>query len=68
VVHFVALLCLVSLCADVTYEVARSITGPFLAVLGVSDVVAGPGELLGCLLSGLVSDRTRQYWLLSLTS
>jgi hypothetical protein len=73
-VRFIVLLGLVSLCADVTYEGARSITGPFLAVLGASGivvgVVAGLGELLGYslrLLSGLLSDRTRQYWLFTLT-
>ena len=72
--RFVVLLGLVSLCADVTYEGARSVTGPFLAVLGASGVVvgvvAGLGELLGYglrLLSGLISDRTRQYWLLTMT-
>jgi len=72
-VRFVVLLGLVSLCADVTYEGARSITGPFLAVLGASGavvgVVAGLGELLGYslrLLSGLLSDRTRRYWLFTL--
>ncbi len=71
--RFVALLGLVSLCADVTYEGARSITGPFLAVLGASGAVvgavAGLGELLGYglrLLSGWIGDRTRQYWLLTL--
>jgi len=71
--RFILLLGLVSLCADVTYEGARSITGPFLAVLGASGAavgaVAGFGELLGYglrLLSGVISDRTRQYWLLTL--
>jgi hypothetical protein len=41
----------VSFFADFTYEGARSITGPFLAVLGASGTVvgfvAGFGELLG---------------------
>jgi MFS family permease len=72
--RFVALLGLVSLWADVTYEGGRSITGPFLAVLGASGAVvgavAGLGELLSYglrLLSGWIGDRTRQYWLLTLT-
>ena len=46
---FVVLLGFVSLFADVTYEGERSITGPFLALLGanaaVVGLVAGFGEL-----------------------
>lgn len=60
---------LVSLFADMTYEGARSVTGPFFAFLGASGAVvgfvAGFGELLGFglrYLSGRVADRTRQYW------
>lgn len=66
---FVILLGVVSLFADVTYEGARSITGPYLGLLGatatVVGIVAGLGELLGYalrLLFGYLSDRTRQYW------
>lgn len=73
-VLFVVLLGLVSLCADMTYEGARSITGPFLGTLGASGavvgVVSGLGELVGYvlrLLSGYLSDRTRRYWLLTFT-
>ncbi|MCS7056395.1 MAG: MFS transporter, partial [Thermoflexales bacterium] len=72
-VRFVVLLGLVSLFADATYEGARSITGPFLAALGASGAavgaVAGLGELLGYglrLASGLLSDRTRQYWAITI--
>lgn len=71
---FVILLGLVSLCADVTYEGARSITGPFFATLGASGAVvgfvSGLGELVGYalrLVSGYLSDRTRRYWLLTFT-
>jgi MFS family permease len=71
--RFVLLLGAVSLFADATYEGARSITGPFLATLGASaavvGVVAGAGELLGYgvrLLSGLLADRLRRYWPLTL--
>ncbi len=66
---FVILLGMVSLCADMTYEGARSITGPYLAVLGASGtvvgLVAGLGELIGYglrLVVGYLSDQTRKYW------
>jgi len=67
--RFILFLGVVSLFADMTYEGARSITGPFLAVLGASGTVvgfvAGGGELLGYLVryvSGRWSDQTRRYW------
>ena len=70
---FVVLLGMVSLLADMTYEGARSITGPYLAILGSSalvvGLVAGLGELLGFslrLLSGYLTDRTRKYWTLTI--
>ncbi len=70
---FIVMMGGVSLLADLTYEGARSITGPFLAVLGASGavvgVVAGFGELVGYglrLLSGYVTDRTRRYWTITL--
>ncbi len=66
---FIVLLGLVSLFCDFTHEGARSITGPFLEVLGASatvvGVVAGFGELVGYglrLASGHLSDRTGRYW------
>lgn len=72
--RFVVLLGLVSLFADATYEGARSVTGPFLGVLGASaaavGVVAGAGELLGYglrLVSGYLSDRTGRYWAVTFT-
>ncbi|MDD5217558.1 MAG: MFS transporter [Candidatus Omnitrophica bacterium] len=67
--RFVILLGFVSLFADVTYEGARSITGPYLAVLGASATVvgffAGLGELIGYglrLVAGYVTDKTKRYW------
>lgn len=72
-IRFVLLLGLVSLLADVTYEGARSVTGPFLALLGASGtavgVVAGLGELIGYalrLVFGYVADRTGRLWALTL--
>jgi MFS family permease len=71
--QFIVLIGAVSLFADMTYEGARSIGGPFLAVLGASatvvGIVAGTGELLGYglrLASGYLSDRTRQYWTITI--
>ncbi len=67
--RFVVLLGIVSLFADFAYEGARSVTGPFLAVLGASGAivgtVAGLGELMGYglrLVSGPWSERTRKFW------
>jgi MFS family permease len=71
--QFIVLLGVVSLLADVTYEGARSITGPYLAILGASAAVvatvSGLGELIGYglrLLFGYLSDRTGRYWTLTL--
>jgi MFS family permease len=70
--RFVVLLGIVSLFADMTYEGARSIAGPFLGVLGASGLavalVAGSGELIGYALrlaSGYVADRTARYWMVT---
>lgn len=70
---FVVLLGIVSLFADMTYEGARSITGPFLAVLGTSattvGIVAGFGELIGYALrlaSGYWADRSGRYWAITI--
>jgi hypothetical protein len=64
---------IVSLFADMTYEAARSITGPYLGVLGASatvvGIVAGFGELIGYsirLVSGWLGDRTQRYWAITI--
>jgi hypothetical protein len=61
----IILLGVISLLADMTYEGARSITGPYLAILGANAVVvgfvAGFGEFIGYalrLVSGYLSDKT----------
>lgn len=67
--RMVVLFGVVSLFADMVYEGGRSITGPYLALLGASatavGIVAGGGELLGYalrLFSGRLADATRAYW------
>lgn len=64
---------LVSLFADVTYEGARSITGPFLKTLGASaflvGFVSGFGEFLGYglrIFSGYISDKAKIWWHLTI--
>jgi MFS family permease len=66
---FIVCLGVVSLFADMTYEGARSILGPFLKGLGASAAavgfVAGFGEMLAAglrLFTGRLVDRTRAYW------
>lgn len=60
---------LVSLLADMVYEGARSIIGPYLATLGASatvvGLVAGAGEFIGYglrVVSGYAVVRTQRYW------
>jgi MFS family permease len=66
---FIVLLGIVSLFADVAYEGARSIMGPYLALLGATGaivgIVVGLGEFIGYglrVFSGYWSDRTKKYW------
>lgn len=72
-IRFIFLMGLVSLFGDVTYEGARSILGPFLALLGAGAAtvgfVSGLGEFIGYglrLVSGYFADRTRRYWLIAI--
>src|SRR5215472_3812042 len=68
-VVFIVLLGAISLFADMTYEGARSITGPYLGALGVTattiGIVAGLGELVGYAVrlgSGYLADASGRYW------
>jgi predicted MFS family arabinose efflux permease len=68
-IRFIVWLGMVSLFADMTYEGARSIIGPFLKDLGATGaqvgLIAGLGEMLAAslrLFSGRLADRTRAYW------
>jgi MFS family permease len=67
--RFVLIIGVVQLFADMTYEGARGITGPFLDSLGASAAVvgftAGFGELIGYGLrsvTGYFADKTHKYW------
>jgi hypothetical protein len=71
---FVLAFGVVSLFADMVYEGARSIIGPFLARLDASatvvGLVAGAGEFIGYGLrvaSGYVVTHTRRYWTWTIT-
>lgn len=66
---FVLAIGVMSFFADFTYEGARSVYGPFLALLSASatvvSVVTGFGELVGYafrLVSGRWADRTGKFW------
>ncbi len=66
----IVLLGLVSLFSDTIYEGARSVNGPYLALLGANatlvGIIAGAGEFVGYgvrVISGYFSDKTRSYWL-----
>jgi MFS family permease len=67
--RFIVCLGIVSLFADMTYEGAASIVGPFLKDLGATGLqaglIAGFGEMMAASLryfSGRFVDRTRAYW------
>lgn len=67
--RFVLALGVVSLFADMTYEGARSIVGPWLATLGASaflvGVIGGGGEFLGYAVrwfSGRGADKSGRHW------
>ena len=72
--HFVLVFGVVSLLADMVYEGARSIIGPYLATLGASaavvGLVAGAGEFIGYglrVVAGYAVTRTQHYWTWTIT-
>jgi MFS family permease len=67
--RFVLIIGVVQLFADMTYEGARGIIGPFLGSLGATATVvgftAGFGELMGYAfrsVTGYFADKTHKYW------
>src|SRR5262245_14449676 len=71
-VRFIVCLGIVSLFADMTYEGAHSIIGPYFKELGATatqvGIIAGLGEMLAASLrffSGRLADQTRAYWLIT---
>src|SRR6266496_2082788 len=71
---FVVSFGVVSLLADMVYEGARSIIGPYLATLGASAAVvgiaAGAGEFIGYglrVFSGYLVQRSSHYWAWTIT-
>lgn len=70
--RFIIIMGLVAMCGDITYEGARSLTGPYLGLLGASAAsigfFVGLGELLGYglrVVTGWLADRTGAYALLT---
>src|SRR5258708_18432860 len=69
---FVMTMGIVNLFADMTYEGASSVNGPFLGTLGASaaaiGVISGVGEFLGYSLrfvAGYIGDKSGRYWLIT---
>jgi MFS family permease len=66
---FLVLIGIIAMLSDFTHEGARSIYGPYLALLGASALVvsfvSGLGEFIGQALrivTGIIADRTKKYW------
>ncbi|HWJ70602.1 MAG TPA: MFS transporter [Sphingobium sp.] len=67
--RFILIIGILSFFADFTYEGARGVIGPYLALLGASativGIVTGFGELVGYglrLVSGRLADATQRFW------
>lgn len=66
---FIILIGFTSLFTDMTYQGARSISGPYLATLGANaaiiSIIAGLGELIGHglrVITGYIADKWKIYW------
>ncbi len=71
-IQLIILLGIVSFFADIAYEGARSIIGPFFALLGASGAAvgtfAGLAEFAGYgirIISGVLADKSKNYWFLT---
>ncbi|MFF4181297.1 MFS transporter [Streptomyces sp. NPDC001750] len=71
--RFVLAFGVVSMLADIVYEGARAVTGPYLATFGASAAlvgfITGFGEAVALvfrLFTGRISDRTHRHWALSI--
>lgn len=69
VIRFILLMGMVSLFADMVYETARGVMGPYLGFLGANafaiGLIFGVGEFLGYFLrivAGVIVDKTKKYW------
>ena len=65
--RFVLIVGIVNFFADMTYEGARSIVGPFLGSLGASAAIVGSVAGFGVgyglrSVSGYLADKTHRYW------
>lgn len=70
--YVIILLGFVSLLGDIIYEGARSVSGPYIGLLGagaaIIGLVSGLGEFIGYalrLVSGYIADRSECYWLMT---
>lgn len=70
---FIIFFGIISFFADMTYEGARGIMGPYLLTLGASatsiGIIAGFGEFIGYtlrLISGYIADKTGRYWTITI--